>query len=80
MNTVVKTENNHLHASGGLLIPYEVADGITLATLQDQLKYLEDEIRLHTSEEGHYMHPEDYHKSMTELIPALKTLIAYFGG
>ena len=35
-NEVVKTENDHLHASGGLLIPYEVADGITLATLKDQ--------------------------------------------
>ena len=78
-NEVVKTENNHLHASGGLLIPYEVADGITLATLKDQLGYLKEELRLHV-EEGQYMHPEDYHKSMTELIPSLETLIPYFGG
>lgn len=79
MNKLVKTENEHLHASGGLRIPYEVADGITLAILQDQLNYLEEEVRLHV-EEGQYLHPEDYHKSMTELIPALKTLIPYFGG
>ena len=79
MNKLVKTENEHLHASGGLVIPYEVADGITLAILQDQLGYLQEELRLHV-EEGQYMHPEDYHKSMTELIPALKTLIPYFGG
>ena len=76
---LVKTENEHLHASGGLRIPYEVADGITLAILQDQLEYLKEEIRLHV-EEGQYMHPEDYHKSMTELIPSLETLIPYFGG
>ncbi len=63
----------------GLTIPYEVADNITLATLQDQLKYLREEIRLHV-EQGQYLHPEDYHNSMTRLIPALKLLIAYFGG
>jgi hypothetical protein len=62
-----------------ITIPYEVADGITLATLQDQLKYLREEIRLHT-EEGKYLHPEDYHNSMTKYIPALELLIEYFGG
>ena len=79
MNTVVKTENDHLHAKGGLLIPFEVADGITLACLQDQHSMLTDEVRLHV-EEGKYMHPEDYHNSMVNLIPALETLIEYFGG
>ena len=44
MNKLVKTENEHLHASGGLRIPYEVADGITLAILQDQLEYLKEEV------------------------------------
>ena len=78
MNKVVKTENNHLHASGGLLIPYEVADGITLATLQDQLGYLQEELRLHV-EEGQYMHPEDYTETKTKLIPSLQILIKYFG-
>ena len=79
MNEVVKTENNHLHATGGLLIPFEVADGITLACMKDQLGYLQEEIRAHV-EEGKYLHPEDYHKSMTQLIPALEILIEYFGG
>ncbi len=65
--------------SRGLSIPYEVADGIALAVMEDQLKYLKEEIRLHT-EEGQYLHPEDYHTSMTKLIPALETLISYFGG
>lgn len=76
---MVKTENQHLHASGGLLIPHEVADGITLACLQDQLGYLKEEIRSHTKD-GTYMHPEDYHRSMTQYIPALELLIPYFGG
>ena len=62
-----------------ITIPYEVADGITLATLQDQLKYLREEVRLHV-EEGQYLHPEDYHDSMTRLIPALEILIPYYGG
>lgn len=63
----------------GLNIPFEVADGITLACLQDQLKYLKEEVRAHM-EEGQYMHPEDYHNSMVKLIPALETLIPYYGG
>ena len=65
--------------SRGVQIPFEVADGITLAVMQDQLKYLKEEVRLHV-EEGKYLHPEDYHNSMTKLIPALETLIDYFGG
>lgn len=63
----------------GLVIDFETADRITLLTLTDQLGYLKEEIRLHV-EEGQYMHPEDYHDSMTKLIPALETLIRYFGG
>ncbi len=63
----------------GLTIPFEIADGITLSNLQDQLKYLKEEVRLHV-EEGQYLHPEDYHNSMTKLIPALEVLIPYYGG
>jgi hypothetical protein len=62
-----------------LTIPFEIADGITLATLQEQRSYLKEEIRLHI-EEGRYMHPEDYHNSMTKLIPAMELLIEYYGG
>lgn len=63
----------------GLTLDYETADRITLLVMKDQLKYLKEEIRLHV-EEGQYLHPEDYHKSMTEYIPALELLIKYFGG
>ena len=60
-------------------ISVDAADMITLAVLQDHLKYLKDEVRLHV-EEGKYLHPEDYHNSMVNLIPALETLIPFFGG
>ena len=34
----------------GLTIPFEVADKITLATMQEHLEYLKEEIRLHVEE------------------------------
>jgi hypothetical protein len=79
MNKLVKTENEHLYASGGLIIPHEVADGITLATLQDQHNYLKEELRAHLVD-GAYLHKEDAYNSQFKLIPALGLLIAYFGG
>jgi hypothetical protein len=61
-----------------LEIPHEIADGIVLASLKDQVKYLREEVRLHV-EEGKYLHAEDYHNSMVNLIPAMETLIDYYG-
>ena len=63
----------------GLTIPYEVADGIAVAVLQDHLKYLKEEVRLHLVE-GQYLHPEDLDNSLTKLIPSLENIIPYFGG
>lgn len=63
----------------GLEIPIEVADGIVLASLTEHAGYLKEQIRLHV-EEGQYLHPEDYHKSMVQLIPAMELLIDYYGG
>ena len=65
--------------SRGLEIDYDTADRIALTVMQYHLGYLREEVRAHV-EDGAWMHPEDYHKSMTELIPALETLISYFGG
>ena len=62
-----------------LTIPYEVADGIALAVMQDHLKYLKEEVRLHL-EQGQYLHPEDLDNSLTKLIPSLEIVIPYFGG
>ena len=62
-----------------LEIPFEVADGIVLASLKNHIGYLREEIRAHV-EEGAYLHPEDYHNSMVNLIPAMETIIDYYGG
>lgn len=63
----------------GFTIPYEVADGIALAVMQDHLECLTEELRKH-DEEGQWVHPEDAEKYRMHLIPALKCLIEYFGG
>lgn len=62
-----------------LEIPWEVADGIVVASLKNQIAYLKEEIRAHV-EEGAYLHPEDYHNSMVNLIPAMERIIDYYGG
>jgi hypothetical protein len=76
----------------GIKIPYEVADGVAIAVMQDQLDYLlkeqlwfeaDDAQRLVYKMDwgyGLYVHPEDYAKNAKEYIPALKLLITYFGG
>jgi hypothetical protein len=63
----------------GLELDFETADRITLLNLQDNLRYLEEEVRLHV-EEGQYLHPEDHYNSTVKLIPSLKILIAFYGG
>ena len=62
-----------------LEIPFEIADGIVLASLQNHIGYLREEIRAHV-EDGEYLHPEDYHNSMVNLIPAMQLIIDYYGG
>lgn len=63
----------------GLIIDWETADRITLACLKDQLELQEKEVKEHL-EDGKWMHPEDLHQSTTQYIPALKTLIKFYGG
>jgi hypothetical protein len=77
--TTVETKKHHLYGGGGVVIPFDVADGITVACLQEQLAQLQEEVRAH-KEDGDYMHPEDYVNSTTVYIPALQALIPYFGG
>ena len=62
-----------------LEIPFEVADGIVLASLKSHIGLLKEEIRAHV-EEGAYLHPEDYHNSMVHLIPSMEKIIDYYGG
>lgn len=63
----------------GMSIPWEVADGITLANLEDQYSYLKEELRSH-DEEKEWMHPEDVNNSRNRILPALGVLIEYYGG
>ena len=69
----------------GLKIDYETADRITLITLQDQLAYLMREqayfeTPVDERDGSMYVHPEDYALNRDKHIPALKHIIAYFGG
>jgi hypothetical protein len=57
----------------------EVADKIALATMQDHLKMLEDDLNQHRNH-GAWMHPEDVDDTENKLIPSLKVLIKYYGG
>ena len=63
----------------GVTLDTETVDRIALASMKDHLNYLEEELRSHEVD-GTWLHPEDYHKSRTILIPALRTLIEYYGG
>jgi len=62
--------------SKGLMLDYDIADKITLLTLQDQLKYLRKE--LEDYKEGKWLHPEDVVNNAA-LIAALELLIPYYG-
>lgn len=63
----------------GVTLDYETADRIAVTVMKDHLSYLKEEVKLHV-EEGQWMHPEVFDKSMSVLIPALEALIDYFGG
>ena len=75
-----------------LSIPHDVADGIALTVMRDQLAYLLREQRWFETpdadrfalekEYGYrlWVHPDDYALNRDRYIPALRTLIAYFGG
>ena len=63
--------------SSGLTLDYDIADKITLLSLQDHLKCLRKE--LEDFKEGKYLHPEDVTNNI-KLIAALELLIPYYGG
>lgn len=64
--------------SKGLTIDFETADRITVLSLKDHLNYLKQEVKDHV-ENGNWMHPEDFEQSVTKLIPALETVLKYYG-
>lgn len=63
--------------SSGLMLDYDIADKITLLSLQDHLKCLRKE--LEDYKEGKWLHPEDVTGNI-KLIAALELLIPYYGG
>ena len=63
--------------SSGLMLDYDIADKITLLSLQDHLKCLQKE--LEDYKEGKWLHPEDVVNN-AEIIAALELLIPYYGG
>ena len=63
--------------SSELTLDYDIADKITLLSLQDQLKYLRKE--LEDYKEGKWLHPEDVVNNV-KIIAALELLIPYYGG
>ena len=63
--------------SSGLMLDYDIADKITLLSLQDHLKCLRKE--LEDYKEGKWLHPEDVANNI-KLISALELLIPYYGG
>lgn len=63
----------------GMQIDWETADKITLLNLQNQLEYLQTELKNH-KENGTWMHPDDALHSEYLYIPALRALIKYYGG
>lgn len=69
-----------------LTIPYEVSDGITLATLIDARDYLQSELAEWTQNPktddnptGYWMHADDVVYN-TQLINAMNVIIKYYGG
>ena len=63
--------------SSGLTLDYDIADKITLLSLQDHLKCLRKE--LEDYKEGKWLHPDDVVNN-AEIIAALELLIPYYGG
>ena len=61
----------------GLMLDYDIADKITLLSLQDHLKCLRKE--LEDYKDGKWLHPEDVANNI-KLISALELLIPYYGG
>jgi predicted metal-dependent hydrolase len=69
----------------GLEIPFEVADGIVLASLQEQRRYLKKELKkweknpkTDNNPTGVWLHPEDVVNN-TVLIRAMDEIIKYYG-
>lgn len=57
----------------GIKIDYAAADSITVSNLKDHLEILEDYVK------SPDIHSIDYQEYQSTLIPAIKTVLKYFG-
>jgi hypothetical protein len=63
---------------GGVELPYEIADKITLASMQDHRKMLKKQLNDH-AKKGTWMHESDVAMN-TKLVNCFDELIKYYGG
>lgn len=64
--------------SDGLVLDWEVADKITLGSLQSQYKMLEEQIEDHVGRRIN-LHPDDFARNLY-LLDCLEEIIKYYGG
>lgn len=70
----------------GYVLPFEIADQITLVSLKDHRAYLKSELKqwkknpkTDDNPDGYWMHPEDVVNN-AKLIDSMNVIIAYYGG
>ena len=75
-----------MHTPGGIVIPFETADQIVRASLEEHRDYLKSELKQWRKNPksddnpgGYWLHPEDVTKN-TELVKHMDVLIKYYGG
>lgn len=83
MNKMAKKEKQKAQ---GLVIPWETADQITLASLNNHRDYLKSELKKWKKDPktdinpgGYWMHPEDVTRN-TVIITYMDEIIKYYGG
>ena len=64
----------------GLELDFDTADSITRLNLKDSYDYLVKEMEEYEADpKAKWMHPEDYHNSKINLIPAFRVILGYYG-
>ena len=73
-------------AKAGIELPFEVVDGIVVASLKEQRDYLKNELKqwrknpkTEANPGGYWLHPEDVGKNEI-MIHHMDAIIAYYGG
>lgn len=82
----MKTKGKEKNKPQGFVLPYDVADQITLHSLRDHRDYLKSELKqwkknpkTDDNPDGYWLHPEDVTKNQ-QLIFHMDAIIEYYGG